>query len=206
MPKENFTFIPFKKKSLIVRITRFILHCSLGCMCLLLMANGGIAQTIKPFLGPFPVPPANANRLFYLQRTINRNTLIYEVNYATDGSINHKKPIKIYWIDYEDGEKISELTYAQNKFAYGVKVLEIEGTQPLFKINLVSYKKVDLYLKPKALGGYALHVILKGKPCILHRVLVNITGGTSLDPDVSDVELSGKDIATGELVVEKFKP
>ncbi|MES2131632.1 MAG: DUF4833 domain-containing protein [Bacteroidota bacterium] len=174
--------------------------------CLLFMANRGIAQTIKPFNGPFPVPPANTNSLFYMQRTINRNTLIYEANYSTDGNINRKKPIKIYWIDYEDGEKISELTYAQNKFAYGVKAFEIEGTQPLFKINLVSYKKVDLYLKPKALGGYAIHVILKGKPCILHRVLVNITGGSSLNPDVSDVELTGKDISTGEQVMEKFKP
>jgi hypothetical protein len=173
---------------------------------LLFLGSFMVAQKIKPFYGPFPTPPVNAKSLFYMQRTIDRNTLMYEINYNTDGSLNHKKPVKIYWIDYEKGATISQLTYAQNKFAYGIKSLEIAGKEPVFKLNLVSYKKVDLYLKPSDNGSYAIHVVLNGKPCILSRVLVNIAGGTTLSPDVSYIELTGKELTTGAEVIEKFKP
>lgn len=179
----------------------------LALMCSLLFPGSFLfAQTLKPYYGPFPAPPANAKSLFYLQRTIDRNTLVYETNPNADGSLNRKKPINIYWIDYENGGAISQLTYAQNKFAYGVKVLAIGEKDPVFKINLVSYKKIDLYLKPSGKGGYAIHVILNGKPCLLARVLVNITGGTNINPDVSSIELTGKALAAGEQVTETFKP
>lgn len=173
---------------------------------LLFLGSFLVAQKINPFYGPFPAPPVNAKSLFYLQRTIDRNTLMYEINYNANGSLNHKKPVKIYWIDYEKGATISQLTYAQNKFAYGINALEIAGKEPVFKLNLVSYKKIDLYLKLSDNGTYAIHVILNGKPCILNRVLVNITGGTNLNPDVSHIELTGKELATGEQIIEKFKP
>jgi hypothetical protein len=187
--------------------SRSVLLTRLALMCtLLFLTSSFVAQTIKAYYGPFPSPPPNAKSLFYLQRTIDRNTLVYETNHNADGSLNRKNPINIYWIDYENGATISQLTYAQNKFAYGVKVFAIGEKEPVFKINLVSYKKIDLYLKPSDKGGYAIHVILNGKPCLLHRVLVNITGGTNLNPDVAYIELIGKALATGEQVSEKFKP
>jgi hypothetical protein len=186
---------------------RSVLFSRLALIFLLFFLGSSLpAQKITPFYGPFPTPPVNAKSLFYMQRTIDRNTLMYEINYNANGSLNHKKPVKIYWIDYEKGATISQLTYAQNKFAYGIKSLEIEGKEPVFKLNMVSYKKIDLYLKPSDNGSYAIHVILNGKPCILNRVLVNITGGTNLSPDVSYIELKGKELNTGEEVIEKFKP
>ncbi len=186
---------------------RSVLLLRLALICSLLFWESSlVAQTIKPYYGPFPTPPVNAKSLFYLQRTIDRNTLVYEINHNADGSLNRKKPVKIYWIDYENGATISQLTYAQNKFAYGIKVLDIGKKDPVFKLNLVSYQKIDLYLKASDKGSYAIHVILNGKPCLLHRVLVNITGGTNLNPDVSSIELTGKELATGEQVIEKFKP
>jgi hypothetical protein len=184
-----------------VLLSRLALIC-----CLLFLESSLLAQKINPYYGPFPTPPVNSKSLFYLQRTVDRNTLIYEINHNADGSLNRKKPVKIYWIDYEKGATISQLTYAQNKFAYGIKVLEIGEKDPVFKLNLVSYKKIDLYLKPSDNGSYAIHVILNGKPCLLNRVFVNITGGTNLSPDVSYIELTGKELATGEQVIEKFKP
>ncbi len=178
----------------------------LNCLALLISLRNN-AQSIVPYNGPFPVPPINKNRLFYLQRTINRNTLIYEINYNADGAVNRKNPVIIYWIDYDNGEKISQLTYIQNKFAYGIVSDEIKEAKTLFKINLVSYKKIDMYLKPTGKNGsYEMHVIINGKPCILDNILIHITGGTYLKPVVSSIELTGKELFTGKEVVEKIKP
>lgn len=165
------------------------------------------AQTVKPYNGPFPIPPLTKNSLFYLQRTLDKNTLMYEINYTTAGTVNAKKPILIYWIDFEEGGKISPLTFAQNKFAYGIQFMEIKGTETIFKINLVSYKKIDMYLKPSGKNGaYEMHVIINGKPGILTNILVHITGGTYLKPIVSHIELKGKDLITGDVVAEEIKP
>ncbi len=188
-------------------MSRSLLLPRLALICsLLFLKSSLLSQTLKPYYGPLPIPPVTAKSLFYLQRTVDRNTLVYETNFNADGSLNRKKPVTIYWIDYENGGTTSQLTYAQNKFAYGVNVLEISKKEPVFKLNLVSYKKIDLYLKQSANGSYAIHVILNKKPCLLHRVLVNITGGTTLNPDVSYIELSGKELATGAQISEKFKP
>lgn len=175
------------------------------CLVVFITCRGN-AQTVIPYNGPFPVPPINKNSLFYLQRTLDRNTVMYEINYTATGTINRKKPLKIYWIDFEEGGKISALTFAQNKFAYGIEFLELKGIDPIFKINLVSYKKIDMYLKPSGKNkSYEMHVIINGKPSILTSILVHITGGTYLKPIISHIELKGKDLTTGEAAEEKIK-
>lgn len=166
-----------------------------------------VAQRITPYEGPFIAPPTNKNMLFYLQRTVDVNTVIYEINYKEDGEINRKKPVKIYWIDFDNGGKRSELTFVQNKFAYGVEFIELEGAKPVFEINLVSYKKIHMYLKPTGKNAaYEIHVIINDKPSILTNIMVNITGGTYLHPNVSFIELVGKDLVTGDKIIEKIKP
>src|SRR5258708_982652 len=47
----------------------------------------------------FPIPPTNANSLFYLQRTPNPNTVICELN-MKDGALDKDEPVKVMWIRY----------------------------------------------------------------------------------------------------------
>ena len=164
-------------------------------------------QTLKPYSGPMPVPPANENMLFYLQRTIDINTLIYEINYNQNGEINKNKPIKIYWIDFAKGAEITPLTFPQKMFAYGIDHTVTDEKEKIFKINLVSYKKIVMYLKPTGKNGtYQTHITLNGIECILTNILVHIVGGTYMNPNVSDIELLGKNLKTGKKIIEKFKP
>ena len=169
-----------------------------------LIASG---QKIIPFYGPFPEPAPNKNMLFYLQRTVDRNTVIYELNFGADGQLNNDKPVKVYWIDFENGAKKSSLTFAQSKFAYGIESEEIEKSKNIYVLNLVSYKKIKLYLKPQGKdNNYQVHTLIKGKPAVLKRIFVNITGGSYLKPVVSYIELSGNDLKQGLPVAEQFKP
>lgn len=145
--------------------------------------------------------------LFYIQRTINMNTLIYEINYQENGEINKKKPITIYWLEFENNGKKSPLTYVQEKFAYGVEIEELDGSEMIFIVNLVSYKKIKIYLKPSVKEGlYRAFVPIREKECQLTNILINIVGGTAIKPIVDFIELFGKDLVTGENVNEKITP
>ena len=105
--------IDIRNKSIIISIV---------VLMSLLEAFSLTAQKITPMYDPMPVPPDKKSMLFYLQRTMDKNTVIYETNADANGSINVKDPIKIYWIDYDEGGGTSELTVTQNKLAYGLKV------------------------------------------------------------------------------------
>jgi len=175
--------------------------------CVLFLNYAAQAQRIVPYYGPFPEPAPNQHVMFYLQRTVDRNTVIYELNYDASGELNPKKPLKIYWIDFENGARITPLTFAQSKFAYGIESEISDEKKKIFRINLVSYKKVKLILKPTGKNNqYQTHVLIKGKPAILIKIHVNIIGGTHISPVVSYLELVGQELDTGLIITERIKP
>lgn len=164
------------------------------------------AQKIVPYDGPFPEPAPNKNMLFYLQRSIDRNTVIYEVNFEPSGDLNTKDPVKVYWIDFESGAKKSSLTFVQSKFAYGIETMLLNEAKGIYQLALVSYKKIKLYLTPVGKRHYQVHTTIANKQAVLDRVFVNITGGTYFKPVISFIELDGKDLKTGALLSEQIKP
>lgn len=95
----------------------------------------------------YPVPTKNIEHLFYIQRTHNTNTVVYEANFDKNGLLDPNKPIKIYWVLYEKGDIIEPLTRLENAFAFGVKHQLIENKTDEYDIQLVSYKKLKLRLK-----------------------------------------------------------
>src|SRR5688572_10785112 len=78
----------------------------------------GLAQT------GFPVPGGNQKQLFYLQRTPNTNTIVYELNYK-NGVIDPDNPVHEFWIRYQENGQRQELSYIQRKFAYGIKTRKL---------------------------------------------------------------------------------
>src|SRR4051812_538498 len=67
----------------------------------------------------FPVPPASASQLFYLQRTPNTNTIVYELN-LKNGVPDADNPVHAFWLRYQEKGQQEELSYIQRKFAYGI--------------------------------------------------------------------------------------
>lgn len=150
----------------------------------------------------FPVPFGNANQLFYMQRTANTNTIVYELNYDNN-TLNVKNPIHVFWIRYgEDGQK-AELNYIQRKFAYGIKAAIISKDK--YKLHLVSYKNFPMLLSKGANNKYNVYATINQKQAILHRIFVKINGGSVWSPNVEYVEIKGIDPATGIEVMERLK-
>ncbi len=185
--------------------------CSLtGTSFLLKPAKKDVSKTYKK--GPvnidtFPVPPANKNMMFYVQRTHNTNTIVYELNYNKDSTLNKEAPIHFYWIRYADGGGTQELSTIQRKYAYGLNAVCIDSLKPMYKLNFVSYKKRDIFLiRSKPFHTYKAFMVINNKLSYLRRVFAQIDGGTFWVPHITYVEVSGYDLNTGKAVSEKIIP
>ena len=150
----------------------------------------------------FPVPGPNANRLFYLQRTSNTNTIVYELN-IKDGKLNAGNPVHVYWIRYAEQGQTAELSWIQRAFAYGVKVKKLSDSS--YRVRLVSYAGYSMYLIKTIEGKYKLFAPINGRMMILNHIFVKIIGGSTFSPDIEYFEVSGIDPSTGKAVAERKK-
>ncbi|MGZ3766356.1 MAG: DUF4833 domain-containing protein [Mucilaginibacter sp.] len=152
----------------------------------------------------YPVPPVNAQQLFYLQRTPNSNTIIYDLNFSNGGRLDTDEPVKAYWIRYAENGQKQDLSYIQRKFAYGITAKALNNGN--YDIRFVSYKKFPLTLMKAGDGKYHIFAVIAQKQVILNRIFVKIDGGSFWLPNVSYVEVKGSDPVTGREIVERFKP
>lgn len=163
------------------------------------------AQEVKATRDTFPVPKARPELLFYIQRSTNINTIVYELNTLSNGRPDPKDPIHIFWIRYaEDGQQ-EELSHVQRHFAYGITTKLIRAG--VWEITFVSYAKLKLYLKySEADKRYYVYVQKTDKEIQLTKIFVKINGGTFWFPKVDYVELSGIDPVAGKKMIGTFKP
>ena len=163
-------------------------------------ATGPVKDTVETF----PIPPANAKSLFYLQRTPNCNTVICELN-EKDGVIDKDEPVHVLWIRYTEQNQRQELNFIQRHFAYGLKQHDLgDGS---WELHFVSYKKVPLYLKKSPVDNrFHVYVNISGRQAILNRVYLRIDpGGTFWAPNVQYLELKGVDTQNGKELVQRIK-
>jgi len=153
----------------------------------------------------FPVPKYNPKQLFYLQRTPNTNTIVYELNEDAKGQLIKDEPVVVHWLRFaEDGAK-KELSYIQRVFAYGIKTEKVTDTS--FEMHINSYRKKPLYLmRHKGDNKYQMFSLINAKMAMLKRVFIRIDpGGSFWKPNVIYIEMKGIDVATGKEAMERFK-
>ncbi|MFD1255637.1 DUF4833 domain-containing protein [Mucilaginibacter terrae] len=173
-----------------------------------LFAKTSPADTVKNLYrlpgNPNPPLPASVNRLFYVQRTPNANTIIYELNLSSDEKPDAETPVHAYWIRYNEKGQKEELSYIQRKFAYGITSKPLGNGK--YDIRFVSYKKFPLTLMKGTDGKYHIFATISQRQFIVNQIFVKIEGGSFWVPNVRFVEFKGTDAATGKEVTERFKP
>lgn len=152
----------------------------------------------------FPIPKFNTKTQFYVQRTPNTNTIMYELN-LKGGQLNDDNPVHVYWIRYAEGGKTQELSYIQRKFAYGVKTTKIGEEK--YKLLFAAYDKIPFYLMKSTAGIFHTYVELDGKMVVLKRLYIRIDpGGTFWAPNVKYVEFKGTEVASGKEFIKRINP
>ena len=155
----------------------------------------------------FPKPEKISNMMFYVQRTFNINTLVYELNVDEKQVLNEAEPIKIYWINYATNKSTEPLNYVQRKYAYGLEIKLIDAEKQSYCFNFVSYKKKKLYLiKSPVDNKYHVFCDINNKMVTLDRIFIQIEGGSFWVPKVRYIDISGKDLVKNEEVAERVIP
>jgi Domain of unknown function (DUF4833) len=181
-----------------------------GLLCLCTTAayansDSSIHRLPKQVTDTLPAPPVTKDLLFYIQRTSNINTIVYDVNRGDDGKVIPDVPIHIYWIRYAEDKQQEELTYVQRSFAYGIS--SKPAVAGIIEFNFVSYKKMKMNLQySESDKKYIVWMQRGNKKVKVNRFFVKIDGGSFWFPKVTFIEIKGFDMATGKDFLERIKP
>lgn len=153
----------------------------------------------------YPVPAKTDKMLFYFQRSHNKNTVIYELNTLADGKLNLKKPVKFYWIRYEEGGVKKELSFIQQK-AFGLDCTLMDKEKENFVLRFNHFKTRDIYLI-KTNNNYKAYVTINGEYAELASIYIQSENNSLGFPlTVKYVELKGTDVKSMQPCCEKIIP
>lgn len=143
--------------------------------------------------------PDEPNQLFYIERSVNSNTVVYAARLNAQGTFDAKAPVDAYWRWFNvDGHK-KPLNFVERMMAYGVHVDPVEAGKPLtFSIVPLPERKITLAMgtdhRPEARMKVGDHVVR------LVYVYLNVIDG--LIPKVPSLDIFGTDIVTGKAIRE----
>lgn len=152
-------------------------------------------------LSEFPIPPYSKKSLFYIHRSPNPNTVIYEVNLTEKNVIDPKNPVKIYWIRYGEKGQYRELNYVERTFAYGVKSEPIDSK--LYNVQFVASKDKSFQVSVDERGQALATMVISGKRSKLTKIFVQVAE-EGWWPKVAYVEFFGIDTETNKPAYEKM--
>lgn len=152
----------------------------------------------------YPVPPKNTKMLFYLQRSFNKNTIVYETNTLADGKLNIENPIKIHWIRYEDDGRIADLSYIQRK-AYGMKSISNDKANSSFTLSFNNFNRRKLIMRKSSAGVYKAFMKINNQDTELESVFIksekNVLGMQMI---FKYIEVSGTSTVNGTKNTERI--
>jgi hypothetical protein len=142
---------------------------------------------------------ATSQELFRIERSTNRNAVVYAARVGDGGELDGKQPISAFWLMLEKGGKREELTWLEREFAYGFST---SRDQHGLLLRLTAFDKRALRVQ-KHDARYRAEVRIAGKKAQLKRIWVQADEGI-MGPNVRYVELDGTDVETGEHLTERI--
>lgn len=151
----------------------------------------------------YPVP-AEPNQIFFVQRSLNSNTIVYTARLRKDGQIDAKRPVDVFWRRFNDEGEKKDLSSLERSMAFGVKFDEVPDQPGSYMIRVVSYPKRPALLKLVD-GVPRLEMKVAGIPAKLDHAYLEVDESGSV-PSVTRVDLYGVSLADGKPLKESFKP
>jgi hypothetical protein len=142
--------------------------------------------------------------LFKIGRSKDSNEIIYLANTVRNEQLNPGNPITPYWRKQTSGNIKESLTWIQQKYAYGLKYISKSDQNAVFQF--VSYNKRNFELKKKRNGEYAVFTLSGKEEVEVHRIFIQIDGGTFWVPKISRVELHATAVNSRKPLIEIIIP
>ena len=141
-----------------------------------------------------------AQRLFCIERSKNANVVCYDVCLKNDGSIDPSHPLDAYWILHAKKGQHEELSWLERRLAYGYEIVgDVKRTG--FDFRLKAFPKRPIAVR-RPDHSYLAETTLSHRPARLQSVYV-ATRESALVPKVLYVLIRGKDLRTGQELVER---
>lgn len=163
-----------------------------------------LALAATPALAEEFPTPQEPNQIFYVQRSLNSNTIVYAARRDAAGGLDSRNPVDVYWRRYNDEGQRQELSSLESRFAFGVKVKPVKDQPGAFKVAVVSYPERQALLK-LVNGVPRLEGMVAGQPAVLDHAWLDVDDSGSV-PKVNRVDLYGSSLATGAALKESFIP
>jgi hypothetical protein len=193
---------------------RFLLA-GMAAVGLLLAAPGGAAareltsqvtelEKIPSTRPEFPVPN-EPHMLFYIQRSVNSNTVIYAANLDAQGRLDPHAPVEAYWRWYNvDGHR-KTLNFAERMMAYGVNsvVSDKKSGKTTFKVAALPERRLQLDLDGSGHPEALMQLGGRWARLVYVYLMVDDSG---LLPTVTALDLFGIEKATGKPLHEHLVP
>lgn len=156
----------------------------------------GLSSFVAPTDHPkssFPEPPITENHLFYIQRSNDANTVMYEANVLPDKHLDTELPINVYWIRYAEKGQKEKLSAIQWQLAYGYKQHLNKNENNSIEISLNSFRDRTLHVFYHE-GRPVASTQINGHRSLLKKIFVQLASTNGFIPKVRYIELYGVDM------------
>lgn len=162
-----------------------------------------VVQDAVPTERPeFPVP-SDPNLLFYIQRSINSNTVVYAANFRADGTLDPSQPVLAFWRRFNDAGERKALGFFENRVAFGVRSRGTE-TPGVYEVRLVALPGRRGTLRQTGEGEAELTFPMGRYTARPVYAYVEVDESGML-PKVVRIRLHGIDTASGKAITETIE-
>ncbi|CUH51251.1 DUF4833 domain-containing protein [Shimia marina] len=131
---------------------RALLLMTLGVFAFLPNAQAKPKLSILSTQNTAQLPTANAGfphpeepgQLFFLQRTLNANTVVYTARFDANGHLDATAPIAVYWRRFADAGAIMPLRWYERLFGFGVRLTQTSQNQRFVTFNALKEHRLEL--------------------------------------------------------------
>jgi len=139
----------------------------------------------------YPTPKNIDKLLFYIQRNLNMNTVVYTLNDNRDGFVDDSYPMQVFWIKYTDGGIKQQLNTIQKR-AFGYSSKKINNDT--FEFRMESYLKMRFFIAHMEDESYSVITKINGQDARLHNIYV-FANEFGIFPKVEYIELFGYNLS-----------
>lgn len=151
----------------------------------------------------YPVP-SDANQIFFLQRSMNSNTIVYAARMDSNGKLDRSEPIEVFWRRFNDsGEKLP-LTFTERNLAFGVNTKRLRNENGAYLVTLKAYAGRSAVLR-LVNGAPRLEGKVAGQEAHLISAFLHLDESGRI-PRVIKVDLRGEALESGQPLIESFIP
>ncbi len=147
------------------------------------------------------------NYLFKINRSRNADEIRYTVNLDKSGIPDKEVPIKAYWVRKSRNNETGSLSWIQNKYAYGIRIVQEYNKQTEnMKFQFVSYAEQTFELRKTVNGAFKVFTTIENKEIEVARIFVQIDGGSFWVPSIPFVKITGYDVTSSNLIAQTITP